>query len=691
MYADEYERRGFPIKDFLLKLLLVVIFVALLCWLLPKFIKPTIVNECQHSGSSASVCDTSGLDALTSQIFADNLEKMKDAAISYYTDDRLPQNVGDSESMTLSDMIGKHLIVPLIDKNNKACDVTASYVKITKNDDEYIMKVNLKDSEKEDYILVHLGCYTYCDSYICEKKESKGFVKGGLGGSTTYKPTKNVPIKVVPTPTPTPSSKYYCSIVNGKYYDNNGNITTKTKWKERCETPDTPTKYYCSIVNGKYYGKDGKETTKAKYKEQCEEPVKPTKYYCSIVNGKYYGKDGKVVSKETWKKQCEEPTPEPKYYCSIVNGKYYGKYGKVVSKATYKKQCEEPTPEPKYYCSIVNGKYYGKDGKVVSKETWKKQCDEPTPEPKYYCSIVNGKYYGKNGNVVSKETYKKECEDEPTPTVSYLYQYKRVTSAQFSAWTGWTAWSKTNCNTKAINCNDASTSCLRKVQTTSRKEKIGEYDKKYVKTRRVLRQTGSYTQKACSKYNYVIVNNTTYATTTTTTYTQINTVTQTTQHTTGSWVYSGRGSYTNPPRDTANTSYKFVGADYSYCNETCTSLPNFYYDKYTYTGGMSSVVNTTSTPSWTSSTSTSTTSTSDVSVDASCGSYVTKTIPIYAYIDESEIATRKEPLYGTVCYMSEKNRTLIANGKITYKWSTSDHSTKLINEGWTYTGVKKVA
>ena len=658
MYAEEYEKRGFPLKDFLLKLILVVIFVALLCWLLPKFIKPTIVNECQHSGSSASVCDTSGLDALTSQIFADNLEKMKNAAISYYTDDRLPQNVGDSESMTLSDMIGKHLIVPLIDKNNKACDVTASYVKITKNDDEYIMKVNLKDSEKEDYILVHLGCYTYCDSYICEKKESKGFVKGGsIGGNTTYyRPTKNVPIKVDPTPTPTPSNKYYCSIVNGKYYDNNGNLTTKAKWIERCEEEDKPTNYYCSIVNGKYYGKNGDVVSKNTYKKQCDEPVKPTKYYCSIVNGKYYGKDGKVVSKETWKKQCDEPTPEPKYYCSIVNGKYYGK-----------------------------------NGKVVSKETYKKQCEEPTPEPKYYCSIVNGKYYGKNGNVVSKETYKKECEDEPTPVISYLYQYKKVTSAQFSAWTAWSAWARTSCDTQQINCNDASTSCLRKVQTTSRKEKVGEYDKKYVKTRQVLRQTGSYTQKACSKYNYVIINNTTYATTTTTTYTQINTITKTTQHTTGHWVYNGRGSYDNPPRDSGNTSYKFVGADYSYCNDTCTSLPKFYYDKYSYTGGLNKVVNTTSTPSWTSSTSTSTTSSSNVTVDASCGSYTTKTIPIYAYINESEIATRREPLYGTVCYKSEKSRNLLANGKITYKWSTSDHSTKLINEGWTYTGVKKVA
>ena len=106
---------------------------------------------------------------------------------------------------------------------------------------------------------------------------------------------------------------------------------------------------------------------------------------------------------------------------------------------------------------------------------------------------------------------------------------------------------------------------------------------------------------------------------------------------------------------------------------------------------MTSVSNVRSTPTYTSSTSSSTTSSSDVSVDASCGSYVTKTIPIYGYINESEIATRTEPLYGTVCYSSQKTRSLLANGKITYKWSTSSNSSALIKEGYVYTGVKKVA
>ena len=155
MYNEEYENRGFPFRDFLLKLILIIIFVFLLCWLLPKFIAPTIVNE------SNSTVDVS---ALTSHIFADNLERMKEAAIAYYTDERLPKNVGDKEKMTLSDMIGKKIITPLVDKNNKPCDVEESYVEITKMDDEYLLKVNLKDSENKivtniDKIISSNICY----------------------------------------------------------------------------------------------------------------------------------------------------------------------------------------------------------------------------------------------------------------------------------------------------------------------------------------------------------------------------------------------------------------------------------------------------------------------------------------------------------------------------------------------------
>ena len=78
MHVNDYERRGFPIRDFILKLILVIIFVFLLCWLLPKFMKPSVVNYNNKDGKACttSTCDTTGISALTSQIFADNLERM---------------------------------------------------------------------------------------------------------------------------------------------------------------------------------------------------------------------------------------------------------------------------------------------------------------------------------------------------------------------------------------------------------------------------------------------------------------------------------------------------------------------------------------------------------------------------------------------------------------------------------------
>lgn len=502
MYTEEYEHRGFPFRDFLLKLILVIIFVFLLVWLLPKFISPTVVNKSEKSG------ETVDLSPLTSQIFADNLEKMKEAAITYYTDERLPQEVGESDTMTLSDMIGKKLIVALIDKNNKACDVEKSYVKITKLDEEYILKVNLKDSEKEDYILVHLGCYTYCESYVCEKQETQVAVKGS-------KPTQTVPIK-------------------GSKEDNKSTGEDNTPTPD--ESPDTPT---------------------------------------------------------------NDPTPS-----------------------------EKPTDKP---------------------------SDNPEPDES----------------------------PEPTPSEKpgYLYEYQKTTGTEFSKWTSWSAWEKTSCNTQAVNCNSNSIDCLKKVQLYNRKEKIGTYQKKYTKTRETQKQTGSYQQKSCEKYNYIIVNKTTYATTTT--YTTINTVTSSTAQSVNGWRYNGRASYDNPPRSTATTRYIFVGADYYYCEDECTSLPKYYYDSYTYTGDLSQVSSTTTTPG-----NSSTSSSTSTTVTAECGSYVTKTIPIYGTITVTDVVTRTEPLYGTVCYKSEKTRKITDYGKTITKWSEYN-DTSLLNNGWHYTGAKK--
>lgn len=192
MYTEE--RKGSLLKEFLLKLVLIIIFVLLLIWLVPW---PNVDSYID------------ALNPLKSQIFNSNIQEMKDAAILYFTEERLPENVGDKKTLTLQQMLDLKLLIPFVDKDGNSCDVTASYVTIEKQETEYLMKVNLKCGEEENYILVHIGCYAYCTTYVCEKEEEVTTpVKPSLPGSTpkptnTSKPTNNP----IPTYQPTPTVK----------------------------------------------------------------------------------------------------------------------------------------------------------------------------------------------------------------------------------------------------------------------------------------------------------------------------------------------------------------------------------------------------------------------------------------------------------------------------------------------------
>ena len=135
------------IRDLLLKLLLVMGFVAILVWLFPT---------------------KSSLGPLYQEVYRNNLNAMRVAADSYYTNERLPQNVGDSIRMSLGEMLDKHLLLDFVDKNGKKCDYYKSYVEISRTDSEYELKVNLACGEQEAFIIEHIGCYDKCPSKDCE-------------------------------------------------------------------------------------------------------------------------------------------------------------------------------------------------------------------------------------------------------------------------------------------------------------------------------------------------------------------------------------------------------------------------------------------------------------------------------------------------------------------------------------------
>ena len=237
------ENSNFSIKNIILEFLFVALFIFILIWLFPlKSDLTNAINDIEVKGTDISV--------LTDRIFNENIISMKDAAKSYYTTPRLPKNVGDKVKMTLGEMLEKKIILPFTDKNGKACDTKASYVEITKYDEEFIMKVNLKCGKEENYLLVYMGCYDYCSTTLCEKNSSD------VKAPVIYKTKKEVK----------PSVNIVCSVVNGVYYDNNGNVTSQANFNNVCSSPSptpTPTVEYLyeykKTTNGYYKESDWSE------------------------------------------------------------------------------------------------------------------------------------------------------------------------------------------------------------------------------------------------------------------------------------------------------------------------------------------------------------------------------------------------------------------------------------------------
>lgn len=208
MYEERSEK--FSLRDVLIQILFVTLFVFLMLWLFPT--KSFVNNKIKNNYNAT---------------FNNNVNNMKEAAKSYFTNERLPQKVGEEEVLTLGDMLDLKIILPFVDGKGKSCDLNESYVQVTKEENEYLMKVYLKCTDYEDYLLVHMGCYDYCTTDICEKKEETKPVVNKPVVTTPSKPIITTPSK--PTTT-TPVAKIYeyqyLLVVNGRW----GNWSNWSAW-----------------------------------------------------------------------------------------------------------------------------------------------------------------------------------------------------------------------------------------------------------------------------------------------------------------------------------------------------------------------------------------------------------------------------------------------------------------------------
>lgn len=178
----------YSIRKFLIKAVIAVFFVVLLIYLIP--ISKIGGNNNSNNNNSNNNNNSQELNSLTAQIFAANINTMKEAAMKYYTIERLPKNVGDKKKLTLQEMLNMKLVLPLIDKEGKTCDANLSYVELEKKENEYQFKINLKCGSQEDYIIVPVGCYDYCPN--------KGLCQKEIEINGKYQKVPGIPPKTVP-------------------------------------------------------------------------------------------------------------------------------------------------------------------------------------------------------------------------------------------------------------------------------------------------------------------------------------------------------------------------------------------------------------------------------------------------------------------------------------------------------------
>ncbi len=97
-----------------------------------------------------------------------NISTITNATLSYFNENPLPINIGDSTSFLLEEMKNLHYIGDIKDKEDKYCDTLDSFIILTKQkEDEYKLKIYLqcpKDKLQKEQIMV-------CTSNICTIKK----------------------------------------------------------------------------------------------------------------------------------------------------------------------------------------------------------------------------------------------------------------------------------------------------------------------------------------------------------------------------------------------------------------------------------------------------------------------------------------------------------------------------------------
>ena len=402
MYSNE--KKGFSILDIIVKMILFGLFIFILVWLFNKKVP--------------------NMAPFYSNVFRENIKYMQEAAESYFTDDKMPQEVGDEVKMTLSEMLDKKLLLPFVDKDGKACDLNNSYVTITKQPDEsWILKTNLECGSEKDYTIKVLGCHNYCKDNNCEKVCK-------IEKLTSYQYKKQVT---------TTKTKYSCKsgyTLNGKYCYKTVLVDTQSAEKTivdyKTYTEDASVRYSYSCPSG--YTQEGSGSSMKCYKNKttCSTYTVSQPYDCNCT-GRWSGGQYITSCSTCYKDVVKETCSTNKSYTDRLSSttKSYTDRNSSTSKS-YTDRIATTTKS--YTNKLTNKSYYCKDNTWTLSGT---KCTKTVKETsiKYECPSD----YKLEGTVCKKyRNDKVVATAEKITSKSWKYTWSTKTSLE-----GWTRTGKT--------------------------------------------------------------------------------------------------------------------------------------------------------------------------------------------------------------------------------------------------------
>ena len=142
---DDYGKKnngGFINKDLIIKIVLIVICLLIIIFLVFK------VKNLNNKGNNNN--NNSNSPVL---VFNNNIEMLRNAGEDYFfTKRNMPKEVGDTVTVSIKELKNGNYVTDVLDYDGGKCGYNTSYVSVTKNSNDYLMKINLVCSSMEDSV-----------------------------------------------------------------------------------------------------------------------------------------------------------------------------------------------------------------------------------------------------------------------------------------------------------------------------------------------------------------------------------------------------------------------------------------------------------------------------------------------------------------------------------------------------------